>query len=98
MLRGAAHGAVQHQIGEDSALACGRTTTDTAETASHDYIARQAFRPADCRTGTHILGWRLLSGIDEAWRIYDGGVGNPNNYNKINSPGYKFIKHLLGEG
>ncbi len=37
--------------------------------------------------------------IDEAWRIYhDDGVKNPDNYNKINSPGYKFIKHLLGEG
>jgi len=36
--------------------------------------------------------------IDEAWRIRnDGGVDNPYNYNKINSPGHKFIKHLFGE-
>ena len=31
--------------------------------------------------------------IDEAKRIRaDGGVKNPNNYNKINSPGEKYLK------
>lgn len=30
---------------------------------------------------------------DEARRIRkDGGVENPNNYNKINSPGEKYLK------